>query len=172
MSFLDFDANGVEPNQAFEAIPAGDYVVQVVSSEIKPTASGSGEYLKLELEILGPAHQGRKIFDQLNIRNESAEAERIGRSQLSAVCHAVGKLRITDSGQLHGIPMQIKVTVDDKDPKYGKTNKVKGYKPVQGTPVFQAVPAASSQNSFTEPKPQPAKPAASAVPPWQRTAAK
>jgi len=172
MSFLDFDSSGIEPNQPFEAVPAGDYVVQVVSSEIKPTAAGTGEYLKLELEILGPSHQGRKIFDQLNIRNESAEAERIGRAQLSAVCHAIGRLRITDSTQLHGVPMQIKVTVDD-NPKYGKTNKVKGYKAISGTPTFSAsVPPATPPLAMAGASSDSPKPAASAVPPWQRTAAK
>ena len=54
MSFIDFNAEEVEPNAAPEALPAGDYVAQVVGSEVKPTASGSGEYLKLEIEILTP----------------------------------------------------------------------------------------------------------------------
>ena len=159
MSFIDFNAEEVEPNAAPEALPAGDYVAQVVGSEVKPTASGSGEYLKLEIEILSPGFSGRRVFDQLNIRNESAEAERIGRAQLSALCHAVGVLRISDSQQLHGKPFVVKLALKE-DPQYGKQNKVKGYKAVSGAvpqPVF----------SSSAPPAQAAKPA-SAVPPWQR----
>ena len=159
MSFIDFNAEEVEPNAAPEALPAGDYVAQVVGSEVKPTASGSGEYLKLEIEILSPGFSGRRVFDQLNIRNESAEAERIGRAQLSALCHAVGVLRISDSQQLHGKPFMVKLTLKE-DPQYGKQNKVKGYKAATTAPQAAPIhPAASA--------PAAARPAA-AVPPWQR----
>lgn len=158
MSFIDFNAEEVEPNTAPEALPAGDYVAQVVGSEMKPTASGSGEYLKLEIEILTPGFSGRRVFDQLNIRNQSAEAERIGRAQLSALCRAVGVLRISDSQQLHGKPFVVNLVIKE-DPQYGKQNKVKGYKAATATP--QAVPPHPAASA-----PAAARPAA--VPPWQR----
>ena len=159
MSQLNFNAEEVDPSTPFEPLPAGDYIGQVVGSELKPTASGSGEYLKLEIEILTQGFAGRKVFDQLNIRNENAEAERIGRANLSALCHSIGILRVSDSQQLHGKPFSLKVAIKE-DAQYGKKNVVKGYKAVSGTapqPVFSA-PA---------PHAQAAKPAA-AVPPWQR----
>lgn len=163
MSFLDFNAEEVDPQEVFEVMPAGDYVGQVVGSEIKPTSSGSGEYLKVEIEILTAGFAGRKVFDQLNIRNESAEAERIGRAQLSALCHAVGIMRISDSQQLHGKPFAIKLAVKE-DPKYGKQNKVKGYKKSEGpafpVPASPGIPASSASPE-----------ASSSVPPWQRTKA-
>lgn len=162
MSFLDFNAEEVDPQEVFEVMPAGDYVGQVVGSEIKPTASGSGEYLKVEIEILTAGFAGRKVFDQLNIRNESVEAERIGRAQLSALCHAVGVMRISDSQQLHGKPFAIKLAVKE-DPKYGKQNKVKGYKTAQG-PAFPA-PASPTITASSPPAPPVSSPA---VPPWQR----
>ena len=158
MSFIDFNAEEVEPNAAPEALPAGDYVAQVVGSEMKPTASGSGEYLKLEIEILTPGFSGRRVFDQLNIRNESAEAERIGRAQLSALCHAVGVLRISDSQQLHGKPFMVKLAIKE-DPTYGKQNKVKGYKAVTGAAPAAVTPHPSAPQAAARP---------AAVPPWQR----
>lgn len=159
MSMLDFNADEVEPSLPFEVLPAGDYIGQVVGSEICPTASGSGEYLKLEIEILTSGFSGRRVFDQLNIRNDSPEAERIGRAQLSALCHAIGVMRVTDSQQLHGKPFTIKLAVKE-DPKYGKQNKVKGYKAVSGP-----VPAPAPEPP-PFPKPSPSPPAA--VPPWQK----
>ena len=158
MSFIDFNAEEVEPNAAPEALPAGDYVAQVVGSEIKPTASGSGEYLKLEIEILTPGFSGRRVFDQLNIRNESAEAERIGRAQLSALCHAVGVLRISDSQQLHGKPFVVNLVIKE-DSQYGKQNKVKGYKAATATPQAAPLHPAASPPAAGRP---------AAVPPWQR----
>ena len=159
MSFLDFNAEEVEPNTAPEALPAGDYVAQVVGSELKPTASGSGEYLKLEIEILTSGFSGRRVFDQLNIRNDSPEAERIGRAQLSALCHAIGVMRVTDSQQLHGKPFTIKLAVKE-DPQYGKQNKVKGYKAATATPQAAPLHAAASAPAAGRP---------AAVPPWQRS---
>lgn len=159
MSFLDFNAEEVEPNTAPEALPAGDYVAQVVGSELKPTASGSGEYLKLEIEILTSEFSGRRVFDQLNIRNDSPEAERIGRAQLSALCHAIGVMRVTDSQQLHGKPFTIKLAVKE-DPQYGKQNKVKGYKAATATPQAAPLHAAASAPAAGRP---------AAVPPWQRS---
>lgn len=161
MSFLNFNAEEVEPNKPFEPIPAGDYIGKVVSSEIKPTASGTGEYLKIEIEVLGPTFAGRKVFDQLNIRNENTEAERIGRSQLSALCHAIGVLRVSDSNELHGKPFSFKTTIEkDATGQYGDKNKIKGYKKTEG-----AIPVSSS--------PSPQSPAAnpSAQPPWARKSA-
>lgn len=164
MGYLDFDANTVEPNQPFEVLPAGDYIGRIVSSEIKPTASGSGEYLKLEIEVLGPTGAGRKVFDQINIRNESAEAERIGRGQLSALCHAIGVLRVRDSQELHGKPFTMKIVVKE-DAQYGKKNQIKGYKKAEGAPAVS--PMALAQ------PPQPSAPQAAKsapTPPWVKSA--
>ena len=158
MSMLSFNAEEVEPQTAFEPLPAGDYVGHIVGSEVKPTASGSGEYLKVEIEILSPGFSGRKVFDQLNIKNESAEAERIGRAQLSALCHAVGVMRVTDSQQLHGKPFAIKLSIKE-DAQYGKKNTVKGYKAASGS--VPPPPAAQAPLQTGAAKP-------AAVPPWQR----
>ena len=50
-----FDANQVEPSADFEPIPAGKYLATIVESEMKPTKSGTGNYLQLTFEILeGP----------------------------------------------------------------------------------------------------------------------
>jgi len=53
---MQFDANQVEPSTSFDVIPAGKYHVQIVNSEMRPTKSGTGRYLWLELSIMDGPH--------------------------------------------------------------------------------------------------------------------
>lgn len=157
MTSLNFDATQVEPQQAFELLPAGTYVAQVVDSEIVDTKSGTGQMLKLTWSICEGEFVNRKLFGRINIANTSAEAERIGRAQLSALCHAAGVLRLQDSTELHMRPVRIKVKVrEDKTGQYEPQNEISGYLPLDGKPAAPtARPAAA---------PAPAKSSA----PWMR----
>ena len=50
-----FDATGVEPNAPLEALPPGDYKVQILQSEMRVTKAGTGQMLWLDMEVLeGP----------------------------------------------------------------------------------------------------------------------
>jgi hypothetical protein len=160
-----FDANAVEPNAPFETIPPGDYRVHITNSEMQENSAKNGSYLKLELEILDGDQAGRKLFDRLNLDNQNAQAVEIAQRTLSAICHAVGILTVSDSEQLHLRPMLAKVKVDPErkgnDGKtYGPSNSIGGYKPDTGaakTPVkasATAKPAAASSGA-----------------PWKRNAA-
>lgn len=100
-----FDANKVEPRKEFTVLDPGDYVVAITASEVKENSKKNGHFLELTLDVLeGPA-KGRKIFDSLNLDNPSAQAVEIAQATLSAICHAVGKLTVSDSQELHNIPM-------------------------------------------------------------------
>ena len=100
-----FDANKVEPRKEFTVLDPGDYVVAITASEVKENSKKNGHLLELTLDVLeGPA-KGRKIFDSLNLDNPSAQAVEIAQATLSAICHAVGKLTVSDSNELHNIPM-------------------------------------------------------------------
>jgi hypothetical protein len=59
-----FDASSVDPTMPFEVLPPGRYLVQIVSSEMRPTKDGAGQYLWLELDVLEGEYQGRKLFDR------------------------------------------------------------------------------------------------------------
>lgn len=130
MANINFDATTVAPQAAFEALPAGWYLVAIVGSESKPTKAGTGEYLELTLEVLEGDYKGRKVFDRLNLDNPNAQAVEISKATLSAICHAVGVLQPKDSTELHNLPLLAKVSVRDYQGE--KQNEVKGYK-AQGT---------------------------------------
>lgn len=151
-----FDATVVEPTATFEPLPAGRYVVQIVASEMRPTRDGSGQYLWIEMDVLEGEHQGRKLWDRLNLVNPNAQAVEIAQRTLSAICHAAGRLQLQDSEELHLIPMLVDVKVQPPRNGYDASNKVR-YLPLEQAPA----PAAPVRQA-----PQP--PARPATPPWKK----
>lgn len=160
MASFQFNAANVAPQQSFTPIPSGSYIAQVVESEIKQTKGGTGQMMNLTFEVLDGQYRNRKVFGRINVVNQSAEAERIGQSQLSALCHATGVMQLQDTVQLHGKPVKIKVKVRvDESGKYDDSNEVTGYEAISGA---VQIPAASQQAQ--------AAPTASSAP-WAKRAA-
>ena len=159
MAEIAFDATQVAPQQEFDLLPAGKYTAQVIDSEVVPTKAGTGQILKLTFEIMEGEHATRTLWARLNIANESAQAQQIGLAQLSALCHAVGVTKLTDSLELHEKPVLITVKVRKAKPgdTYGDSNDVTGYSAVGSG-------AGSAQKHAAQ------KPAA-ATPPWQKAKA-
>ncbi|CAN5149240.1 hypothetical protein BH10PLA2_BH10PLA2_19890 [soil metagenome] len=145
----EFDATQVEPAAPMEAVPPGEYVMQVKNSEMKSTKSGNGQYLQLDMEITEGDFKGRMIFERLNLDNPNETAVEIANRTLSAICHAVGVLKVRDSSQLHYKRMLVRVDVEKRD-GYSAQNVVKAYKALDGT-VAQA--AESSSAGATTKKP-------------------
>lgn len=152
---------------------------------MQPTKAGDGQLLWLELEVLDGPHRGRKIWDRLNLANRNQQTVEIAQRQLSAICHAVGQIQVSDSEQLHFRPVLVTLVVepDSRDAhlpveERRKQNKVKGYSPVGGVaapqrvapppPVQQAAPPPQQQHPAAPPPPRQPAPGA-APPPWRRT---
>src|SRR5687767_186606 len=101
MVALNFNAAAVEPDAGFQMIPKGWYNVRMVEGEIKPTKDGGGSYLNAQFEVIDGQYAKRRLFHRFNITNaKSQQAVEIGLKQLSAFCHAVGVLNLTDTEQL------------------------------------------------------------------------
>lgn len=109
MATLNFNANEVEPSTGFDAIPAGKYQAVITDSEEKSNKAGTGTYLQLEFEVIEGDYKNRKLWTRLNLNNPNAEAVRIARGDLAAICHAVGVLQPRDSAELHNLPLTITV---------------------------------------------------------------
>ena len=152
-----FDATSVEPTTAHELLPAGKYRAQIVESEMRVTKNGMGQFLWLMLDILEGEHKGRKMFDQLNLVNPNPTTVEIAQRTLSAICHATGKMHVSDSEELHLIPMTIQVKVKPPKNGYGESNAI-AYLPPERGAVARAV------------KPTPAAPATPAAPPKMASA--
>lgn len=172
-----FDANTVAPSN-FDVFPAGKYLAQIVSSEMRPTKDGRGQYLFLELDILEGQFAGRKLFDRLNLVNDNPDTVDIATRTLSSICRATGQMQVKDSEQLHLIPLIADVRVRPPKGQYGESNSIRylprnaaaAPTPATRTPAGYAAPASAPATTAT---PQPARPAAPAAPaagglPWQR----
>ena len=122
-----FDASTVDPTTDFDPIPAGQYIVAITASEMKPTKTGNGSYLQLEFVVLEGDCKDRKVWARLNLNNPNATAVKIARSELSAICHAVGVMQPKDSVDLHNLPLQITVKCKKREDNGEITNEIKGY---------------------------------------------
>ena len=143
-----FDASQVEPTASFDPIPAGKYLAAITESEMKPTKNGSGSYLQLTLTILEGEFRSRVLWARLNLNNPNATAVKIAKSELSAICHAVGVLQPRDSVELHNIPLLITVKVKKREDNGDLTNEVKGFEPKA---VAAGKPQQAPQNNTTPP---------------------
>lgn len=148
-----WDATHGETMGTTDALPAGEYVAAIVKSERREAKSGNGNaYINLEFEVLDGQYQGRRFWTMLNLWNHNQTAVEIAQRELNSICHAVGKLRVSDSEQLHNIPMLVKLGVRTDD--YGTQNITKGYKPMNGGAPQQQAPQQQSGSTA----------------PWRRTA--
>jgi hypothetical protein len=161
MAFLNeaFDVNELPQGNTgnFEPLPAGWYTVTITQAELKDTKAGNGQYIKLRYDVTGPTHQGRVVFGNLNIKNQNQKAEEIGRQDLGNIMRAIGLAKVTDTDQLIGNSLSIKLDVK-QDAQYEASNEVKGFKSVSGSaaPVAASMPAAAAPAS------------AKAAPPWAK----
>ena len=149
MAFLgqEYRVEDLPESGSYDLIPAGWYQAQINSADLKPTKSGDGQYLSIRLDILGPSHQGRVTWGNVNLKNASAQAEEIGRRQLGEILRSIGKSVIRDSDELIGGQLQIKVGIQhDKNGQYEDRNDIKGYKALDeaGGPA----PAAANGSGF------------------------
>jgi len=122
-----FNASDVEPNETFSALPAGEYDVIIMSSDMKSTKAGDGKFLELQLQVLSGTYQNRRLFDRLNLVNKNDVAVQIAKGALSSICRAVNVLTPKDSSELHNKPLTAIVKVR-KDLEGNQQNDVKGYK--------------------------------------------
>jgi hypothetical protein len=168
-----FDATNVEPSAPIEILPPGKYPVQIVKSEMKDTKAGTGQLLALEMEIIDGPSKGRKLWENLNLVNPNPQAQEIAQRTLSAICHAVGRLQVSDSEELHFKPMIALVEIEPEGPdKSGvhrkARNSIKGFSAASGA---TAAPALKPQQRPVNNPPPPqaaARPASAA--PWRRPA--
>jgi Protein of unknown function (DUF669) len=156
-----FDATSVEPTTAQELLPAGKYRAQIVESEMRVTKNGMGQFLWLMLDILEGEYKGRKIFDQLNLVNPNPTTVEIAQRTLSAICHATGKMHVSDSEELHLIPMTIQVKIRPPKNGYGESNAVAYLPPDRAAAARAAKPASAAPAT-------PAAPPKMASAPWNK----
>lgn len=170
------DLLNVKPED-FSPIPEGEYILQITKTEQKQTKTGTGMYISVTFDVIGPSYQGRKLFCRFNYRNDNSIAEKIGRQQIKALqlaCDIPGAL--TDDQQFIGHIVKASVTIRPGGDGYGPQNEAKNFKPVGDAmpsspmgmpPVAGAAPAGDAimppqgggfSQAFAQPQAQPPQP--------------
>lgn len=113
-----FDSSAVEPSAPMEALPKGRYVMAITKSEAKPNKKGTGKFIEFVWSVVqeGP-YKGRKVWQYVNFQHSNATTQAIGQGELSAIARACGIKGLTDTAQLHNIPVPIMVGVEKYDGK-------------------------------------------------------
>jgi hypothetical protein len=159
-----FDATQVEPGSAMTADPEfnGWHLMHIVDSQWKAAKSNNGEFLELTVQVIGGKYNNRKLWKRLNLVNVNTQAVEIAERELSALCHALGVLRPSDSAELHNRPFMGNVVFRPATDRGGAVNEIaqNAFKPADGTAMAQP------QTSRAAPTPAPAP--AGTRPIWQK----
>lgn len=169
MAFLQFNAADVPPADDFSPIPPGEYKVEITDSKINPTKNGTGNMLKLTMRVLDGQYAGRLLWDRLNIQNQNQKAQEIALRTLSSICHAIGRMNVQDSSQLHNIPMIATVAIK-ADEGYSPSNQIKAYKSAGAVSLPGAVATPGKFATSAAATSPAASASRSDVAPWQRAA--
>lgn len=140
-----FRTEDVPPSE-FDTLPPGEYLAQIIESEVKPTKDNTGKQLVLTFEVMSGPQERRRHWERLNIINSSAKAQMIAHQNLAQLCNAIGVPSCDDSEQLHFKPVMIRLkTKKSSDPQYGDSVQIGKYFPVHGAPPAQRAPSSPTQ---------------------------
>lgn len=156
MPSFAFDAQShVAPPSQRDPLPRGMYQVMVISSDVKQNRAETGQYIELTLQVVDGEHAGRRVWDRLNVSNPNKTAEDIAKRQLQELCLATGVANLTETEQLHDIPVLAEIDLDRKD---SSRNRVMGY-----ASLSAAAPAPAAA-----PRPAAAAAPKASARPWER----
>jgi len=128
MAKMSFDSSEISTANPYEILPDGTKCrVVIEKSEMKSTKAGDGKYLAIEIVVIDGPHEGKRLFENLNLENKNEQAVAIANRTLSQICHATGKIAVEDSDELHGIPMIVTLGIEQARGTFEARNKVKKY---------------------------------------------
>ena len=158
MAFLEqaYSLDDLPVSQCFEPLPEGWYTATITNAEIKTTKAGNGQYINVKYTIIGPTHQGRMVFGMVNIKNPNPKAEEIGRQQLGEIMRAIGLSKVSDTDQLIGGSLSIKLKITPANGDYEASNNVSSFKALAGGIPAMPKPSAMPTQS----------PSTDRAPPW------
>ena len=141
----DFDFMGDEFNPAiaaennsdgdFAPLPKGTYRVRIVEADIEDMKSGNGKSLKLRMDVEGPSHAGRVVFERITLSHKTSEAaQQIGRALFGTLLLACGfDAKPNKISDLLGHVVDAKLKIEkSKDPKYDDKNRTVDFAKASG----------------------------------------
>ena len=165
MAKLSFNAATHKPmeERSFILIPEGEYLVQMVKSDIKRNTKNTGDRLNFQAKILAGEHKGSMLFVGLNLNHENQEAQDISDREFKSICDAVGKGAdlVEETEELHGIPFIATVVHSAPSGEYkenGETKfkykpkaEIKKYEPAKDSPLMDGVDTGGEETKTAPP---------------------
>ena len=138
MSDYNFDVSTVpEVDDDFKPLPPGNYPVSIDYCDVRDTKKNNGEMLHLEFVITQGSGQGRKLFDNLLFKHESAQAVEIGKQKIAALARAIGleKFKLNESSSFLNKPLAVDIEIKKGTDGYKDSNEITRYMPYQNAPA-------------------------------------
>lgn len=156
--------------------PSGEYLVQIVESDVKANKNNTGEYAELVYEAMDGEHKGRKLWANLTLTHTNETAQSIGQRQMASLREATGVLSPDDTRDFHYKPHVIRVEFYPVGSTYAygskkgqarqyEENEIKAWKKAEGFVASGNGSPFAGAAAAT-----PASPSESRAP-WQRAAA-
>ena len=134
-----FNPMEVDPSQGDGSLPLGKHPVVITAAEVTATKDNTGGLVKFTLEVIDGPAKGSTGPYRLNLYNQSADAVRIARSQLSAICHVTGVFQLGADGKnlaaLFGRPFVVNVVQQKDNAQY---TEIRGVFDMNGNPPAKA----------------------------------
>lgn len=112
------------PKSEFTPIPAGTYMAVIDKAEIKTNKAQTGRYINVALKITSPQYAGRIIFYPVVFESREEKAFESGQKNLRDLMEACVLSSLSDTDQLLGKTVQVKVKVVEAHDGYEASNQV------------------------------------------------
>tara|TARA_R100001443_G_scaffold51011_1_gene63073 strand:+ start:145 stop:669 length:525 start_codon:yes stop_codon:yes gene_type:complete len=116
-------------------VPDGNYVAEIIESQEQISGKGHS-YLSLKLSICEGPHEGRWVWDNLNINHPTESVKSLARYILGNIVKAAGLVGIDDTSELHYKPLSIELGHKEKEGQYKAKNVIKKYHPAVTAPAI------------------------------------
>lgn len=173
ISYLADRLRNATTNTSYELLPAGEYVVEIIDSELRENSAKTGNLLRLTMNVLEPiAHAGRKLWENINVDHPNATTQEIGERTLNTIkelCGIPAHVDLVDSEELHYKPIPVTVAVERRKDNGVLANRPRFSKKEGGAATSAAAPRAAAPRPAAAPAAA-ARPASAVSRPWDRQA--
>lgn len=80
----------VATHDDLNAIPAGQYNLEVVSCEDKPNSKGTGEFTTVSFKIIDGEHASRRVWAHFNLGHDKQQVSDIAQKEITPLFRAAG----------------------------------------------------------------------------------
>lgn len=155
---LNMNLSNVEESGNYSPLPAGDYPVRVIDSEVRESRSGESR-LSFTYQVTSGQYAGRQIFDGFSLWSSNPKAVSVAQSRLKSMalaCHHPNPNFIQDSSEFHGKEMIVRTAI--REYNGNEYTDVKRYTPImqevaQASPRAQGAARPSPRNATPPPQP-------------------